>query len=657
MMLRRFHDEPEFRNHIEGNKTHYQFVFPFGYEGINVFNTRLFNSPEKRESWFAKLPDPKALVGLSGAEALKLMREQIMALTKLRLPESLRDVDSKFVYPKFALLDDHEATSVFAMSSPQIMEKYLLPNFRRSVPTFEAWHRIFDMWSDVGIKKKFQLKYKNVRLEIVNTLAQHMWIYTMEMMSDACADIYKRLPQPVSNLQFYIPIPMKSYGLSTLIFFMNHPNLSTSQIWTGLELKRAKEGSSFVVLDDFAGTGKSLCDIAESGEIADNIFRKGGRLILSALVQTLKAHERISNVAVALSEKYGNSQLAKEKEDPINVQQQPTRQQYRDVVESVPGVQLTAEKFQETKYSEAWTGGGGFADTYSFIAFPTMAADNNCGFFSGVIAPLFTLDGRGIKQYKYNDVPPRFQQFLQIVLEMPHSPATPALLESALREFDRNSPRENLHTYLCPPHATGDTDNSDYSDTAPPLAAEGTKQPKYPVVVVHESDNPQAPHDVLRDSHTISNGDDTGAVYSWVLPYPPSTLLFGLLNGNPLQLGVGPRNLAPHYSVYASGIARVSATKLELLVDTDSTSVSKKQFERLTWALKYLVTDVEREITVTSLDLDQFLRDRIQPTPKHFKEACEKGYEVKLDGQAWSEMRDGEFPKSRNACVFEYTCE
>eukprot|EP00697_Spironema_sp_BW2_P008035 gnl/Spiro4/22503_TR11101_c0_g3_i4.p1 gnl/Spiro4/22503_TR11101_c0_g3~~gnl/Spiro4/22503_TR11101_c0_g3_i4.p1 ORF type:complete len:772 (+),score=220.90 gnl/Spiro4/22503_TR11101_c0_g3_i4:40-2355(+) len=400
MMLRRLRDVKAFREHVSSKKDSYRFVFPFGYEGVNVFDTRLVASDGKIDGWYHKLPDPATLS--KAGDPLQLMVAEIERLTKAQLPEELSDVQVEFVSPGFPFLADEEAKKSFlALDSSDLVKTYLLPNFRYTVPTLASWRKIFEIYSDDP----------ETQLDIANTLSQYGLFYSVNMLGDRCADLHSGLKKLLAEMgegfgdvQFHIPQGMKSYGLVTMLFFMQFPELSTATIaYYGTPINPDR---TVVILDDFAGSGSSLRNAASF------LAYRGQKAPIypAPLLQTTAAQSKIND-----SKEYPESRLA--------------------VVESVAGFQLTPE------YSSRrpWMGEAGFEGSY-LIVLPYMSPDNDCSFVQYIVAPLLTFAGRGAKQQ--GELPPRYQRYMSLLR------APPFQLDKVMEKYLLYLPDETP-TYLC----------------------------------------------------------------------------------------------------------------------------------------------------------------------------------------------------------------
>eukprot|EP00697_Spironema_sp_BW2_P004894 gnl/Spiro4/16611_TR8947_c0_g1_i1.p1 gnl/Spiro4/16611_TR8947_c0_g1~~gnl/Spiro4/16611_TR8947_c0_g1_i1.p1 ORF type:complete len:393 (-),score=88.62 gnl/Spiro4/16611_TR8947_c0_g1_i1:151-1329(-) len=202
------------------------------------------------------------------------------------------------------------------------------------------------------------------------------------------------------DVQFHIPQGMKSYGLVTMLFFMQFPELSTATIaYSGRPLDPDR---AVIILDDFAGSGLSLREAAAS------IVRLGQKapIFAAPLIETSSARLKINADT-----------------------------------ESVSGFLMTKDYLPPFV---AWMGERGFGGHY-FVALPYMAPDNDASFMSYIVAPLLTFGGLGAKQESAK--PPRFAEFMALLHD--RKPAPPLELADLLTEDKLDSPPNEFFAYLC----------------------------------------------------------------------------------------------------------------------------------------------------------------------------------------------------------------
>eukprot|EP00697_Spironema_sp_BW2_P008032 gnl/Spiro4/22500_TR11101_c0_g3_i1.p1 gnl/Spiro4/22500_TR11101_c0_g3~~gnl/Spiro4/22500_TR11101_c0_g3_i1.p1 ORF type:complete len:788 (+),score=200.45 gnl/Spiro4/22500_TR11101_c0_g3_i1:32-2395(+) len=596
MMLRRLRDVKAFREHVSSKKDSYRFVFPFGYEGVNVFDTRLVASDGKIDGWYHKLPDPATLS--KAGDPLQLMVAEIERLTKAQLPDELSDVQVAFVSPGFPFLADEEAKKSFlSLDSSDLVKTYLFPNFRYSVPSLASWHKIFEMYSDDP----------ETQLDIANTLSQYGLFYSPNMLGDLCANIHSALKAclhdtklGVADLQFFITRSWKSYGLVTMLFFMQYPEISTANILVAME--RPEPGRPVVVLDDLAGSGDSL---AASARILSNIYitSDASPIFLAPLVQTDRARRAIEK----------------------SIQQMALQSV---TVVSVAGSQLPADFSPPLR---RWMGSKGYYGPY-FISFFYMGPDNNAAFMSFVVAPMLALGGLGVKQ---DDPPPNFDRFKPLKEEAPTLSSSPPI------NLDAVLPRRSL--YLPPDFVT--------------FLCSKKGEEKFPVVVEFEV-NKSAPPETTTLAEVSQSVGDT---FNWVLTKNKKLVFGQLAKDNPLELGVSFMELAgaeadaedgTSVEMYAAGQVLVNELWLEFRLNSYFSGVPTKQLEAVIWHLvKGTISQKEISLSVKQ----NFFNP--QPTRKDFEKACDKNYKLKFADEEWNPERDGGPLPKGDVCKFEYECD
>eukprot|EP00697_Spironema_sp_BW2_P007568 gnl/Spiro4/21888_TR10737_c0_g1_i1.p1 gnl/Spiro4/21888_TR10737_c0_g1~~gnl/Spiro4/21888_TR10737_c0_g1_i1.p1 ORF type:complete len:583 (+),score=137.51 gnl/Spiro4/21888_TR10737_c0_g1_i1:246-1994(+) len=369
MMLRRLQDVAAFREAVAQDGSDVTFIVPFGYEAINMFNTRFL------EQRIAMLYDLIAAAELtekfaSPNEEAKWMRESLKALVLKELPAISGFEYSwkiEFVLPasfRFLLLqnddDDKKLQEFFRLDAAQLVDKYLARNFQTPLAK-SSWQNIFTLYKN----------HRQTQREIGEALRSGLFC-SFEMLGELSHTIFtaldkrKPLQNTMNDMQFMIPVARKSFGVATMIFFLNHPHLSTANLVkyapddenNGVVWARRCTKPFCVLLDDFAGSGASLVARAQDIRVASAKKNSRPSVVVAPLVQTETAPRLFSAYKFAV----------------------------------VAGFDLGPR----VMYSH-WMGGRGFAGGTYFISFPYTSPDNNVGFMAYIVAPLLLFNGLGAK--------------------------------------------------------------------------------------------------------------------------------------------------------------------------------------------------------------------------------------------------------------------
>eukprot|EP00697_Spironema_sp_BW2_P005439 gnl/Spiro4/17591_TR9378_c0_g1_i1.p1 gnl/Spiro4/17591_TR9378_c0_g1~~gnl/Spiro4/17591_TR9378_c0_g1_i1.p1 ORF type:complete len:807 (-),score=263.50 gnl/Spiro4/17591_TR9378_c0_g1_i1:73-2493(-) len=648
MMLRRLKDVPEFAQWIASQPKIFSFIIPFGYSaGVNLFNTRLLRDVMK--SWNARLhlsdpefdihnsdngkkkaPAEEELGTVSTSEKEELidsdttddddeidwMMARINNYTLEQIPAELRAVPVEIIYPNFAFMLDEDERRRFLseMSTAELIDTYLLPQFRATAPTRREWQLMFDVYRDEP----------ETQLEIASTLTESGAFYSMRALGDLTEVIHRHLDSAspktgrsalattaaVQDMMFVIPHPRKSYGFATMLFFLNHPELSTRNIVRNLvtplfDKSQVDLTVPWVVLDDVAASGSSLSSIVDLLAIKK---LKPAAVYASALVQTYSAENWF--------ELYGRTMSV-----------MPFR--------AIPGAQLTKKNEPELK---PWMGEDGYGKGTLFVSFPYMTPDNNCAFMSYMISRFLTLGGNGVKHT--SGAPPRLAAYLTLLQYFPLSPF----------------PLTRLHFYhLCD------------SDKKHP--------PRYPVVVVHVKKIDPATPSPSRSRAMLATSDfsevcgSADATFNWVLD-DSGQMRFGRLDdSNPLQLEVSYGELGGVKKALAIGKAVVttSAVVFHVMLDRtlasdtfsfisswidrsykNSLSKNSKQIDHKSTKQQQQQPTVGCDKTISLARPDELDDPEIEsiphPRPSHFVAACAAGYVMTYSRKWEEEGINGERP-------------
>eukprot|EP00697_Spironema_sp_BW2_P002360 gnl/Spiro4/1315_TR704_c0_g1_i3.p1 gnl/Spiro4/1315_TR704_c0_g1~~gnl/Spiro4/1315_TR704_c0_g1_i3.p1 ORF type:complete len:895 (-),score=267.56 gnl/Spiro4/1315_TR704_c0_g1_i3:53-2707(-) len=664
MMLRRLRDVPSFRDNVAAPSNDFTFVVPLGYEVLNMFTTnsvrrvasqlhdllrkhRDFELPKQELAWMCDVLKAFTLDQLPKIKGYSWKTEFVVPSARLDFLLSLDEDDNEE--------NNKKVQQFFALGSTELMNEYLVKNFRGSVPLEKSqWQTIFDMY-DVD---------PDVATQIARTLSPGPesggGFHSFEMLGAYSRTIFSELEslqettetatkrdesaeesilsqtnkdeaeqqQHKQTLKFLVPVPQKSFGVATMIFFMNHPDLSTQHIVKSpgniarncaVALNGGvghddsiligncqkwkshcsdKSHTMCVIVDDFAGSGSSLLSMYDFAKSKD-----GSRVVVAPLVQTVTAQEFFKTTGVP----------------------------------AATGLQLSP-----APPYKSWMGGHGFSKGTYFVTFPYMAPDNNCGFMGYIVAPLLLFNGLGAKTLTIG-APPNFMNYLGL------RHFAPFVNEAALGSV---IPDSQLSTSLCP-------------------------DGRFPVQIQYDCSVSDIDFPSFRSA----------GLWSWVLD-EDFYLIFGSAVSNPLQLGISPCQLATdgpsEKTVFLSGQLEIPNDKhsgarvfLHPLSDTQTENLQKsglllhqssnsnsKDFSSPSLSL---IHPAPTTTSITQARIGEFVRSAFAtiireitpfthvrlssssliraPSPLDFEDACERG-----NARIILEMR-GERSSSKEASI------